>query len=165
MSEGKKAERTPGPWCAMPANPKYIEQTDEKGSWGLIIADCSALDEAEANAAFIVEACNSHDALLAQRDELVKALEWQPIATAPKDETVVDLLYPYPRGRTIDCYWEASKPFCGTWISRRPTWSVDEGKLLPETEWSISTYPNMEPTHWRVVPTDALLSRIKAAQS
>ena len=32
-------------------------------------------DEAQANAAFIVQACNSHDALVQQRDELAEALK------------------------------------------------------------------------------------------
>jgi hypothetical protein len=82
---------------------------------------------------------------------------WHGMATAPKDGTKVDLLYPYPRGRQIDCYWDASKPMNGAWVSREPCWgSTDSAEgcytLLPEDQWSIQTFPNMEPTHWRLPP-------------
>jgi hypothetical protein len=76
---------------------------------------------------------------------------WLPIATAPKDGTKIDLLFPYPRGRTIDCYWGASDLYGGdTWIWRTPTWG--QGELLPEGQWYIHCYPNMEPTHWMLPP-------------
>ena len=78
-------------------------------------------------------------------------MEWQPIETAPKDGTKVDLLYPYPRGRTIDCWWENEGPLAGFWLQRnRPKWK--NGELLPEGEWDIATLPNMQPTHWMPSP-------------
>jgi hypothetical protein len=83
--------------------------------------------------------------------------EWQPIETAPKDGTKIDLLFPYPRGRTINCYWgtiglSGSE---GLWVWRQPTWG--NGELLPEDQWQMSCYPNLEPTHWMPVPELPLL--------
>lgn len=74
---------------------------------------------------------------------------WQPIDTAPKDGTKIDLLYPYPRGRTINCFWDDSPVIGGAWIWLTPIWK--DGNLLPESEWSNNCYPNMDPTHWRPV--------------
>lgn len=77
--------------------------------------------------------------------------EWLPIASAPKDGTKIDLLYPYPRGRTINCYWGETDLHCGPlWVKRNPTWGASG--LLPEREWSTSCFPNMEPTHWMPAP-------------
>lgn len=73
---------------------------------------------------------------------------WRPIETAPKDGTRIDLLYPYPRGRTINCYWMGELGF--GWVWREPTW--EKGELLPEDKWSICNRPNSEPTHWMPVP-------------
>jgi len=80
---------------------------------------------------------------------------WWPIDDpehpAPRDGTKVDLLYPHPRGRQVDCYW--------TWcnIDQRPMWGRREprwekGELVPESRWFLSFFPNMEPTHWRPAP-------------
>lgn len=77
--------------------------------------------------------------------------EWRTMEDAPKDGTKIDLLYPHPRGRTIDCYWDAGKPWMGAWLRREPTWGEDH-KLLPESEWETSHFPNMQPTHWRLAP-------------
>lgn len=68
-----QAKRTPGPWST---------DADDLGVW----INCAAPEpiakmgkstnhNARANAAFIVEACNSHDALLSQLNEAVGALE------------------------------------------------------------------------------------------
>jgi len=77
--------------------------------------------------------------------------EWLPIASAPKDGTKIDLLYPYPRGRTINCYWGETDLHCGPlWVKRNPTWGASG--LLPEREWNTSCFPNMEPTHWMPAP-------------
>lgn len=78
---------------------------------------------------------------------------WQAIETAPKDGTKIDLLYPYPRGRTIDCYWDDSRQIGGMWVWRTPAWRTESpGGLLPESEWKFHCYPNMKPTHWRPAP-------------
>jgi hypothetical protein len=74
-----------------------------------------------------------------------------PEHPAPRDGTKVDLLYPYPRGRQVDCYWTwsnlDSRPM---WGRREPRW--EKGELLPEEKWFLSFFPNMEPTHWRPAP-------------
>lgn len=77
--------------------------------------------------------------------------EWLPIETAPKDGTKIDLLYPYPRGRTVNCLWAqndlAYLKF--GWIWRTPIWK--DGVLLPEDQWNVNCYGG-EPTHWMPVP-------------
>ena len=70
---------------------------------------------------------------------------WQDIASAPKDGTKIDLLYPHPRGRLVDCCWHLE-----CWMGRLPAWR--DGKLLPDDEWDFVTHPNMEPTHWMLPP-------------
>lgn len=95
-----------------------------------------------------IERLRAHVATL-KRD----SLEWQPIETAPRDGRKIDLMFPHPRGRTIDCFWRiepnASHPE-GGWFWRSPKW--DKTNLLPESEWPLSCYPSMQPTHWRWPP-------------
>lgn len=73
--------------------------------------------------------------------------EWKSIRSAPKDGTEIDLLFPHPRGRTINCFWD--KTF-KNWTWRTPRW--DKLKLLPKSKWDWHTYPNMKPTHWMTPP-------------
>ena len=76
---------------------------------------------------------------------------WQPIETAPKDGTLVDLVYPYPRGRVANMYW-ANDPF-NTWVARKPAYHHERfGELLPEKDWSFVAFPNATPTHWMPAP-------------
>lgn len=70
---------------------------------------------------------------------------WMAMDSAPKDGTKIDLLFPYPRGRVANCYWKGELGF--TWVWKRATWG-DNGELLPEDKWSISSFPNMEPLAW-----------------
>ncbi len=74
---------------------------------------------------------------------------WKPIETAPKDGTFVDLLYPYPRGRTINCQWTTDFEIGWHWMT--PQWDAG-GKLLPESKWFTNTYPGMQPSHWMPIP-------------
>jgi hypothetical protein len=83
---------------------------------------------------------------------------WQPIETVPKDGSKVDLLYPYPRGRTIDCEWRQGDVHGdGRWCWLKPLWGSQPGlgidwHLLPESEWEVCSYPNLDPTHWMRPP-------------
>jgi hypothetical protein len=86
--------------------------------------------------------------LSVRRLESVQTGEWADISSAPKNGTKIDLLYPYPRGRTIDCYWEPAQN--RGWVWREPRWG--DGGLLPEDQWSVANYPNGTPTHWRYPP-------------
>jgi len=79
--------------------------------------------------------------------------QWQPIDTAPKDGTRIDLLYAYPRGRTINCEWRQGDVYGdGGWFWSSPRW--EGGILLAEEQWSTNCYPNMEPTHWMPAVSD-----------
>jgi hypothetical protein len=94
------------------------------------------------------------DNLIAWRDAHVAAAksEWQPIETAPRDGSKIDLMFREPRGRQLDCFWyEGSIKPDGGWFWRTPTWG-DGGELLPEVEWHLNCYPNNEPTHWMLRP-------------
>lgn len=72
---------------------------------------------------------------------------WQSMETAPKDGRPIDLVYPYPRGRVIDCFWDEQM---GGWGWVTPIW--ENGALLPKTEWPYNCYPNMEPLGWMPAP-------------
>lgn len=76
----------------------------------------------------ICELCESHERL---RDEVSKA-GWQPIDTAPKGETRVDL---WCGGmlRVTNCRWS------------------DEGNCW-ENEWGQVLVENLIPTHWMPTP-------------
>ena len=76
---------------------------------------------------------------------------WLSMESAPKDGTLIDLLYPYPRGRTIDCYWD--EEFLTGWVWRTPTWEAAQLDPKPWEQWSVNSYPNMEPMFWRPCPT------------
>ena len=77
---------------------------------------------------------------------------WRDMASAPRDGTKIDLLYPYPRGRTIDCFWIEGGIFgrAGIWVWRTPKW--DNRRLLPEEEWITHCYLGMQPLAWRPAP-------------
>ena len=77
--------RTPGPWTmrrAPDANKWWVDGAPDANRGETIGAPVADAHERE-NAAFIVEACNAHDALTAQRDRLAEALRAiEPIASA-----------------------------------------------------------------------------------
>ena len=77
---------------------------------------------------------------------------WQPIETAPRDGTKVDLWYPYPRCRVINCYFSNDRIWGkdGQWLRREPAWK--DNALLPESEWMTACFPNMVPSHWMLSP-------------
>lgn len=63
-------------------------------------------------------------------------MEWQPIESAPKDGTVVDLWV--DGGREADCRWRG-----GAWVT------VEDGCV-----WSVAS----DPTHWMPLPQPPRLS-------
>lgn len=112
-------------------------------------------------AAAVHDAWNAfHDALaggsdtpMAMRAALAayeRAAWCDDMALAPRDGTKVDLFFPAPRGRQINCFYDTSRIFGPGWFWREPTW--DRETLLPEDRWRRHCYPNMEPTHWRPLP-------------
>lgn len=69
--------------------------------------------------------------------------EWQPIETAPKDGTRVDLWVEVSllgAGRETDCYWDR-----GAWFI--PANNYGDG---------CSTYDGQMPTHWMPIPEPPL---------
>ena len=96
-------------------------------------------------------------AVLAAVAPLIRAQErerdasWcMDMSLAPKDGTKVDLVFPPPRGRTIDCFWDESPIFGAGWFWRNPRWV--SGALLSESEWQRNYYPNIQPIAWRLAP-------------
>ncbi|GGC75974.1 hypothetical protein [Chelatococcus reniformis] len=77
---------------------------------------------------------------------------WQPIETAPRDgSTKVDLLFPYPNGRKVDCVWGWSpleEDYSWQWLEPR----YEEDILLPEERWATCLVYGMQPTHWMPSP-------------
>lgn len=76
-------------------------------------------------------------------------MDWQTMESAPKDGRKIDLLFPYPRGRQIDCQWSEMLG----WHWRERTWGEgDNCGLLPEAQWKVGCYPNLAPTYWMPTP-------------
>jgi len=97
--------------------------------------------------------------LVRQSTSLATAVVWQPIDTAPKDGSKVDLMFEYPRGRQNDCEWRQDGVYGdGGWYWLKPQWQSQPGlgidwHLLPEDEWEVCNYPNMQPSHWMRPPS------------
>jgi hypothetical protein len=72
--------RTPGPWKRVrPLRSTGVVRIDGHNTDGAVAWVCAEdvgrdAQSASDNADFIVEACNAHDSLIAQRDALAKAL-------------------------------------------------------------------------------------------
>lgn len=70
--------------------------------------------------------------------------EWQPIKTAPKDGTVVDLWVTYRGGgsRSPSCVWKKTPNAFPTWVSpSHGDWEYGYGRMTGVT-----------PTHWMLPP-------------
>lgn len=73
---------------------------------------------------------------------------WQPIATAPKDGSIVDLWV--NKRRRSNCYWTFTQDHTGNRLPDGPFdgWCCDESKPAPS---GFNPYPNLisgKPTHW-----------------
>lgn len=66
-------------------------------------------------------------------------MNWQPIETAPKDGTWIDLWIP-SRGRAPDCWWHVNDEDRGCWVQRYAE-TVDNSFEIEG-----------EPTHWIKIP-------------
>lgn len=66
---------------------------------------------------------------------------WQPMISAPHDGTRVDLLFPHPRGRVVDCFWD---PVNG-WSKIEPAYRA------LHLHWETRHF-NVEPLWWRPPP-------------
>ncbi|WP_136625089.1 hypothetical protein [Aureimonas flava] len=81
----------------------------------------------------------------------VEPVAWQPIATAPKDGTTIDLWHE-DFGRQADCYWGKSQHECGEtgrycdsdWHSEPDTWI--------DATFNSPLFLDGEFTHWRPLP-------------
>lgn len=65
-----------------------------------------------------------------------KIMRWQPIETAPKDGTIIDLWYPSEPRRVTNCRWYKKSKYWGT-------------ERTPRTDHIESREEN--PTHWMLV--------------
>ena len=103
------AGRTKGPWIAV--NPTLI-----RGPHGEAIAATRCRDifpydvNHEANAAFIVEACNAHDSLTAENARLREAL----YVLLKEHGEMNTALHSIGRGRT----WDGAHPDCPTQVAK-----------------------------------------------
>ena len=69
-------------------------------------------------------------------------MSWQPIETAPKDGTTMDLWCTATKRRITDCWWDADY---GEFIAN----DVNEcGECCP----SVVYHDNGKPTHWMPLP-------------
>ena len=71
-------EHTPTPWKVVhTSNPGLCIKTEHLPGYFIVIRPCSRhhIDHAEANAAFIVRACNAHEKLVKALSDLVEGID------------------------------------------------------------------------------------------
>ena len=68
-----------------------------------------------------------------------QVMAWQPIETAPKDGTIIDLWYPSEPQRVTNCRWYKKNKFWGT--ERTPTADYIESREENPTHWMIAVNP------------------------
>lgn len=89
------------------------------------------------------EAANQGASLGNQDVRVASSNPWKPMSSAPKDRPI-DLMFPEPRGRTVNCSWQL-----GGWGFYTPFWP---NGLDGEMEPMWNTYPNMQPLAWMDCP-------------
>lgn len=75
---------------------------------------------------------------------------WQPIATAPKDGTLIDLWLPKSRQRTTRCYWGRPQHTCGENEGYCDSCPDHDGWVDGE-DFTLG-YTSEEPSHWMPMP-------------
>jgi hypothetical protein len=73
--------------------------------------------------------------------EYIVMIKWEPIETAPKDRTTIDLWMTGPQNkdgnRVADCWWQSGK-----WVTDYGRDGIDEAGTM------VGDYP----THWMPIP-------------
>lgn len=81
---------------------------------------------------------------------LVSKSGWQPIETAPKDGTRIDLWMPSGR-RVPNCFWGKPEHSCGEYEGYCDSCPDHDGWI--DSEDFMSGYTDEEPTHWMPLPS------------
>jgi len=85
-----------------------------------------------------------------ERDEARRNIRtWQPIATAPKDGTKMDLWMPSGH-RVTNCYWGRPEHSCGENEGYCDSHPDHDGWV--DGEDFMNGYTTQEPTHWMPIP-------------
>lgn len=74
----------------------------------------------------------------------IERVQWQPIETAPRDGTLIDLYVPSLGKRATDCYWKDSQ------IRGHSGWWWGNHDNNPER---MSYRLHLEATHWLPIPS------------
>ena len=77
---------------------------------------------------------------------------WRTMESAPRDGTLLDLMFPEPRGRTTNCSWNRN---LGGWVFYTPHWPDGlDGKVELQA-------PNMQPFAWMYSPASPTAPGVK----
>ena len=79
------------------------------------------------------------------------ATVWQPIETAPKDGTRIDVWLSKSRRRVTNCYWGRPSHTCGENEGYCDSCPDRDGWV--DGEDFMNGYTDEEPTHWMPLPT------------
>lgn len=124
-----------------------------KAGWNFCISDDSdGFERRQNSVGEAIRILKSHRAPTpsAQQDAQAVPQGWQPIETAPKDGTVIDLWHE-EFGREADCYWGLPHHCCGEmgslcdsdWHSLEPGWVGTFNEIMS---------PANAYTHWMPLP-------------
>lgn len=97
------------------------------------------------NTRLLVEAANAIEALTASLSRVEGESAWQPIETAPRDETWIELWWPDTEAKVHAGFWSNTGP---------NDWYRSEADSHP-----MRDYFDGQPTHWRAIREPLGLSR------